>query len=95
MNIEYYENFKDCEEKGLRKEAANSLRAFISSFKGKDEIDKWVWEYLPDIKTNRSSRIRHEIFHKLVFPILKIGYDQKDFKCTLWLGKLAQNIEPI
>ena len=92
MNIEHYLKFKECEEKGLKKEASKSIRAFISSFDGKDEIDNWVWEYLPGLSTNRSSRIRHEIFHELVLPVLKAGYKYGDFSCTLWLGKLIQNI---
>lgn len=92
MNIEHYREFKDCEEKGLKKEASKSIRAFISSFDEKDEIEKWVWDYLPELKTNRSSRIRHEIFHELIFPVLKAGYLKGDFSCTLWLGKLIQNI---
>jgi hypothetical protein len=27
-----------------------------------------------------------------LYPILKTGYENNDFACTLWLGKLAQNI---
>ena len=92
MNIEHYQNFKVFEDKGLKKEAAESIRSFISSFENEEEIDGWVWENISNLSINRSARIRHEIFHQLVFPILKTGYLNKDFNCTLWLGKLIQNI---
>ena len=92
MNIEHYHEFREYEEKGLKKQASKSLRAFISSFKSDEEINEWVWEHLPTMETNRHSRIRHEIFHELVYPILKSGYENNDFSSTLWLGKLAQNI---
>lgn len=92
MNIEHYREFKDLEEKGLKKLASKALRAFISSFKNGQEKEEWVWEYLPKLQANRHSRIRHEIFHELVYPILKAGYKNHDFASTLWLGKLAQNI---
>lgn len=92
MNIAYYQEFKEYEEKGLKKEASKSLRSFISSFENGKEIGEWVWEYLPMLETNRHSRIRHEIFHELVYPVLKSGYESNDFSSTLWLGKLAQNI---
>lgn len=92
MNIEHYTEFIEFEEKGLKRQASNSLRAFISSFENNEEINEWVWEYLPKLETNRHSRIRHEIFNELVYPILKSGYENNDFSSTLWLGKLAQNI---
>ena len=92
MNIEHYAEFREFEEKGLKKQASKSLRAFISSFENNEEIKEWVWEYLPKLERNRHSRIRHEIFNELVYPILKSGYENNDFSSTLWLGKLAQNI---
>ncbi len=92
MKIEHYLKFKELEEKGIKKESSKYIREFISSFEGHNEIEAWVWEYLPNINFNRNSRIRHEIFHELVFPVLKLGYERADFKSTLWLGKLIQNI---
>lgn len=92
MNIEYYHKLREYEEKGLKKQASKSIRAFITSFENDEEVNEWVWEYLPNMETNKHSRIRHEIFHELVYPILKHGYETNDFSCTLWLGKLVQNI---
>ena len=92
MNIAHYLEFKEYEEKGLKKQASSSVRAFIASFENGNEIEEWVWKYLPELETNRHSRIRHEIFQELVYPVLKRGYEQDDFSSTLWLGKLAQNL---
>jgi hypothetical protein len=92
MNIDHYQEFRDYEEKGLKKQASESLRSFISSFKSENEIEEWVWEYLPKIETNRHSRIRHELFHELIYPVLKRGYENGEFRSSLWLGKLVQNI---
>lgn len=92
MNIEHYQKFKKYEELGLKKEASKSVRAFISTFDDDTEIENWVWDSLPDLEMNRHSRIRHEIFSELVFPVLKRGYQIGDVKCTMWLGKLIQNI---
>lgn len=76
----------------MKKQASKALRGFISSFENGKEKEDWVWEYLPKLQSNRHLRIRHEIFHELVYPILKAGYESRDFDSTLWLGKLAQNI---
>ena len=92
MNIKHYYEFRGFEEKGLKTSAAKSLRAFISSFKSQQEIEEWVWEYLPKLEKNKHLRIRYELFHELIYPILKTGYQNNDFASTLWLGKLAQNI---
>jgi len=92
MNIEYYNAFLEYQEKGLKKKAAECIQAFISSFESEDEIRNWVWSNLEDLVLNRHSRIRHEIFSELVYPVLKRGYLKNDFESTLWLGKLIQNV---
>lgn len=74
MNIEYYNAFLEYQEKGLKKKAAACIQAFISSFESEDEIRNWVWFNLEDLVSNRHSRIRHEIFSELVYPVLKRGY---------------------
>jgi hypothetical protein len=92
MNPKHYQAYKEYEGKGLRKQASESLRAFISSFQNENEVSEWVWEYLPRLESNRHARIRHELFHELVYPVLKSGYESNDFEATLWLAKLAQNV---
>lgn len=92
MNIEHYNEFIRFQEKGLKKQATESVRAFISSFMDDKEVQDWVWSYLPELKTNQHSRIRHETFVELVYPVLNRGYQAEEYKPTLWLGKLIQNI---
>lgn len=92
MNIEHYTKFLNLQEKGLKKLATKELRAFIDSFSDQDEKSEWVWSWLPKLKKNRHSRIRHELFSELIFPVLKNGYFENDFRSTLWLVKLNQNI---
>ncbi|WP_373976030.1 hypothetical protein NT239_04460 [Chitinibacter sp. SCUT-21] len=92
MNIKYFECFIVYEEKGLKKQATESIREFIASFQNTAEIEHWVWEYLPTLKKNNHSRIRHELFNELIYPILKTGYEKQDFQSILWLGKVVQNL---
>ncbi len=92
MNIDHFHKFEDYIEKGLKKEASKSVRAFISSLDDQREAEAWVWEYLPKLSKNRHSRVRHELFHEVIFPVLKTGYEDGEFKSTLWLGKLSQNL---
>ena len=92
MNIEYYEKFEKELDAGLKKQAAVSVKLFIDSFKGVDEIQQWVWSYLPKLEKNRHSCIRHELFINLIYPTLKQGFESKDYDSTLWLGKLVQNV---
>lgn len=92
MNIELFNAFLKHQEFGLKKQASESIRDFISSFKSEAEIQKWVWNYLPQLDFNRHGSIRHELFIELVYPVLKCGYLRKEFEPTLWLGKLIQNL---
>ncbi len=92
MNIDHYHKFLSHQELGLKKKASESVRCFVDSFESEDQIESWVWSHLPELGENRSSRVRHEIFHELVYPVLKSGYLADDFNSTLWLGKLIQNI---
>ena len=92
MIIEYYEKFEQELEAGLKKQATASVKLFVESFQGEEEVRDWVWSYLPKLEKNRHSRIRHEIFMSLVYPTLKRGFELGDYNSTLWLGKLVQNI---
>jgi hypothetical protein len=92
MKLEYYGNFENELEAGLKKQATASVKLFVDSFQGTDEIREWVWSYLPKLEKNRHSCIRHEIFVNLVYPTLKNGFELGDYDSTLWLGKLVQNV---
>ncbi len=94
MNIEKFEKYEKELNTGLKKQAKKSLQQFIESFKNEDEIERWVWEYLPTLEENRKCsfiRIRHEIFVNLVYPTLKKGFEKGHYDSILWLGKLTAN----
>lgn len=92
MKIEYYKKFEDELNKGLKKQAASSVKKFVESFENVNEIQAWVWEYLSELPKDSYGNIRHELFTGLIYPVLKDGYDRTDLECTLWLGKLIQNV---
>ncbi len=71
MNIEYYKDFLQFQDKGLKKQASKSVRAFISSFKNEDDRSSWVWSNLQKLETNCQTRIRYELFNELIYPVLK------------------------
>lgn len=92
MKIEYYEKYEKELEAGLKKQATASVKLFVDSFKGEDEIQEWVWSYLLKLEKNRHCCIRHELFINLIYPTLKKGFESEDYDSTLWLGKLVQNV---
>ena len=92
MNIEHFYKFEEYLDKGLKKEATESIKKFIASLKNSKETADWVWKYLPKLNQNCHARVRHELFHEVIFPVLHLGYQRKQFKSTLWLGKLSQNL---
>ena len=77
---------------GSRKKASVAIKMFIDSFHDRNQIEEWVWEYLSDYDTERRLHIRHEIFSELVYPVLKYGFDNNNFKCTYWLYMLIHNL---
>ncbi|MBQ4837099.1 hypothetical protein [Pseudoalteromonas luteoviolacea] len=50
MNIGYYEKFEKELEAGLKKQAAASVKLFVESFNGEEEVLNWVWSYLPNLE---------------------------------------------
>lgn len=88
MNIDFYHKYKHYEEKNLKKESTKYINAFISSFNDEEEIYSWVWSYLLDAK----DKTRYEIFRDLIYPTLKKGFIENDFKSILWLGHFEQHL---
>ena len=92
MNIIYYNEFLVFLDKGLKKNASKSVRLFIESFESEEEKSHWVWSNLAQLNFNNHSRVRHEIYSELIFPVLKKGYLASEVGAMLWLGKLIQNL---
>lgn len=94
MDSKCYEEFLKYHKMGLRKKASQAIHSFISSFKNKEEVHRWVWSYLQNLESNveQSFPMRYEIFRDLIFPILKEGYLKDNFECTFWLVKFIQSL---
>lgn len=92
MKPEYFEQYLACDARGQKSAASTAVRAFIASFESELEREHWVRANLPVLRKNRHSRIRHELFEQLVFPVLKRGAENDDVDSLLWLGKLIQNL---
>lgn len=95
MNTKYYEDFVEFKRKGMKAKARESVREFIDSFSDEDEKAQWVWNTLPELPFGESHCIRHELFVHLISPVLMAGYERKDIRSILWLGKLIKNVSQI
>ncbi len=90
-NEKYYE-FIELDKKGQKKEAKRILNEFISSFSSFEEKEKWTYDYLPSVETNHHSRIRHELYEKIIFPVLLEGFRKREVKAMHWIVKTRQNL---
>jgi len=88
MNPDLYDEFHAFEAKGLKRDAKAAVKAFIASFEGPKDIERWVWTYLPTIDKDPGRGIRFEMFETLIFPVLNAGYERDEFRSRLWMGKL-------
>lgn len=89
MNADLYEQFVSLKELGRKAEAKIAVDLFIASFGTAEEIKSWVFAFL-ETEFDRY-RIRHEIYEKLVYPVLLDGYLKNDANCTAWLAKTIYN----
>lgn len=91
MNIEYFKELLDCQEKGLKKQAAQAVRQFISSFENDAEKADWVWSILENLKENPSLKIRYELWQELIIPVLIEGYKHNNISAIFWLSAINYN----
>jgi hypothetical protein len=90
MNQEAYQQYvayKDC---GRKAEAKAALGAFLASVEPADDTRGWVEAFLEG--GDFGHRIRHEIYERLVFPVLLQGYARGDAWSLRWLAKTANNL---
>jgi hypothetical protein len=90
MNKELFDRLNTLIQQGRKKEVKPILDEFILSFKDDDEKVKWTREYLE--KGEYGDKIRHELYEKIIFPVLHKGYLQSDPWSLKWLGKTIYNI---
>ena len=92
MNNEYFDDYLKYEKSGVKAKARESLDAFIKSFGTYAEKEAWTREHLPELELNHPGRIRHELFDRIVFPVLLQGYRDRDIGLMVWLVRLSQNL---
>lgn len=90
MDLELFEQFKLCLERGRRNEAREAVTAFVASFQSLDEKRQWVRGYLES--GDFGHKIRYEIYEGLVFPVLLAGFRSNDVWSVLWLARTVQNL---
>ena len=90
MDLAKYEQFKELEARGLRKQAKAALHDFVHSCENDEERRAWTEKYLTDEMPKH--RVRHELFEHIIFPVLLAEYHQQNTWATLWLAKLIQNL---
>jgi hypothetical protein len=76
--------------RGLRKEAKLSICQFVESFTDFAEMEAWTRKFLSTFKGGK--RIRHELYERIIFPVLLAGHDRLDPWSIYWLAETAQNL---
>lgn len=90
MKIELYEQFLFFKNCGRKAEAKVAVDAFTSSFNSMEETREWVYAFLATAKHRH--KVRHEIYQRLIYPVLLEGYVRGDVQCILWLAETEQNL---
>lgn len=86
------EQFLRSDALGLKRESRQAVLAIVDAVSSLDAKKTWVQNHLHRLPLNRASRIRHEIFEHIVFPVLKAGFDRSDPEACYLLGKYSQNL---
>lgn len=92
MKQEYFDEYLKYEQLGIKAKEKECMERFINSFETYDEKEAWTIEYLPKLKTNGNSRIRHELFEKIIFPVLLEGYYNRNVKSMVWMVRTIRNL---
>lgn len=92
MDEQHFLNYQVSEKAGLKRQAKESIHLFCNSFASLDEKETWVRANIASLATNSASRIRHELYEQVVFPVLAAGYEKNDAYCLHWLGRTGENL---
>jgi hypothetical protein len=90
MNPTAYDQFLRAFEAGNKKAAAAAVKMFVASFSSFGEKEAWVGEFLACHE--RGSRVRHELYEELVFPVLLRGYRESTVWSIRWLADTVHNL---
>jgi hypothetical protein len=90
MDERYYDAYLLALSRGLKKDAAEAVSAFVASFGSDEERKAWTLVFL---KTHPfGERIRHEIYEAIVLPVLLEGSGRDDAFSLYWLAGTKQNL---
>ena len=92
MNIDYFNEYLNYKNIGLKPKVKELIIKFINSFNNYEEKELWVTEYLSKLELDSNGRLRNELFEEIVFPVLLNGYNNKNIFQMVWLTKLSQNL---
>ncbi|KAI9133876.1 hypothetical protein ON05_011595 [Acaryochloris sp. CCMEE 5410] len=92
MQPDYFQQYCQLKQQGLRKEARKPLLAFIDSFQSMEEKIVWTQEYLPIWEQENDHKIRHELYSEIVFPALLHRYRQQELWSIKGLLTTIQNL---
>ena len=92
MNLQHYNLYLELDAVGKHKQAKIAIQDFVNSFEDVEEKADWTFDYLSCFKPNSNSRMRHEVYEGIVFPVLLNGFKQNDVDCMFWLGVTIQNL---
>ncbi len=92
MNRELFKEFESLRDRGLKKKASIAINDFIESFENDLEKEEWTKDYLNLYSEGNNGKIRHELFDRVIFPVLLKGYKERDLWSYMMLIKFIQNI---
>ena len=84
-----YDRFLAAAAAGRKQQAAQNVAAFVASFASDVERETWTREFLASHAYGK--RVRHEIYARVVFPVLLAGASRGDPWSLYWLAGTAQN----
>jgi hypothetical protein len=90
MDEAAYRQYVTYKNAGRKAQAKVALGAFLASLKPADDTQAWTKAFLEGEDVGH--QIRHEIYERLVFPVLWQGYEHNDAWSLLWLAKTVNNL---
>jgi hypothetical protein len=90
MEPSHFDRFEQALTTGARVLAAEELRAFIESFTSLEQKAAWSKSYLEQRQSE--DQIRHELYERVIFPVLLAGYRKSDPWSLSWLERTVQNL---
>ena len=90
MDESLYRQFVELSAAGRKVQARECVRLFSDSFESFEEKQRWTREFLK--RGEFGHKIRHEIYSKVIFPVLEHGLHEGNFECMVWLARTSQNL---